>query len=129
MRLALFTSFDAVLILLYSTCSLVKLLTFNIRNKFDKLLFNVSIVSLIFSYLLAIVVVNLKEPKIINRYKSSIYSWRCKNVPPITITVSVEAHLHLYRNLSSWFTSSFNIAIKRPDDLFSKYVMSRERTF
>ena len=75
-----------------SLFSLVKLLTLRIPEiELDKLELSVSIDSLMRSYLVAIVVVNLNEPKIIIgiginanvAINGDIY----KKVPPITITV------------------------------------------
>ena len=115
----------------------MKLLTFKIPEiEFERFEFNVSIVSLIRSYLLAIVEVNLNDPKIIIgiginanvAIRGEIY----KNVPPITITVVAVCNNLLApvsRNLSSWFTSSLRIAINLPEDLFSKYFISRLKTF
>ena len=74
----------------------------------ERLEFNVSIDSLILSYLLAMVEVNLNEPKIIMgigiNANVAISGEIYKNVPPITITVvAVCSNLlaPVSRNLSS----------------------------
>ena len=87
----------------------MKLLTLRIPDiELDKLEFSVSMDSLIRSYLLAIVVVNLNEPKIIIgigiKANVAIKGDMYKKVPPITSTVvAVWSSLFapVSRNLSS----------------------------